>query len=258
MTSFFYTGYRFFTRVSRRASRDVPFAYSFPACPSFFRHPAARYCVFITSHLACHLRFIMPVEFVAYLWLFRVLIRSTVIPPGIAICYVSLRHALCLHPLLCRPAHAPSPSLSACLNKLLSRTHAIRLARSSSSSLWTDARPFVVRKTTDAKTQRKWASCSTADKQLYSAITRRVEAALHALEAEVMLQATKYCCVVLQKMAFFAYKFVGHFFFFACLSLRLVVWSSEAQYQCSVLTWSAQGHIFPDSVRGRTCVIRPG
>ncbi|CAN0128881.1 unnamed protein product, partial [Ectocarpus sp. 12 AP-2014] len=38
-----------------------------------------------------------------------------------------------------------------------------------------------------ADDERKWASCSAADKKLYSAITRRVEAALHALEAEVML-----------------------------------------------------------------------
>ncbi|CAM9998346.1 unnamed protein product [Pylaiella littoralis] len=39
-----------------------------------------------------------------------------------------------------------------------------------------------------ADDERKWASCSAADQKLYGSITRRVEAALHALEAEARLE----------------------------------------------------------------------
>lgn len=50
--------------------------------------------------------------------------------------------------------------------------------------------PRIMKKTTKKTTkkrcvQRKWASCSAADQILYSAITRRIQAALQALEAEV-------------------------------------------------------------------------
>ena len=52
--------------------------------------------------------------------------------------------------------------------------------------------------------QRKWASCSAADHQLYAAITRRVEAALHALEEEVNESRLHAACQV-----FFFFFFIG-------------------------------------------------